>query len=642
MLRLLVVLIFLPVTLFSQVNLNLGLVAYYPFSGSAADASGNGNNGILQNGVTFVADRLGNPNSAVHFDGVNDYIQVPHTGSLSPAGGFSFVVQFKTESIVDVQTLLARRRATDQTQAQFQTFINWSVHPGFGYAHNYTNNTQCNTAIISYNVYNGTGAGTIILNRWHCVVGTFDGSKQQIYLDGVLKETLTTPLSVMDVCQNVPMTIAKYTDPDPQYFKGTMDEIRIYNRALNQSEVNALCTLCSVVTSNDMADCVGSSFQLNTTGAATYTWLPPTGLNDAGIPNPKATPTVSTRYIVTGTTSDGCVAKDTVDITIYQKPVVTKSRDTTICIGKSVQITAGGGTSYNWTPTSTLDNINIANPTATPTDSTMYYVLVTDNHNCTANDSVKVNVKKLPVFSVSPGKIICPEGTTQLLAAGGDIYDWQPATGLDDNSIANPLATPLSTTNYTVQITDKICAVSSALSTMITVATLPNVVAVKSDDLDCSIDQSQLTASGASEYVWTPATTLDNPNIYNPVARPTITTRYIVKGTDALGCVNYDTVDVNVLATNIASFLMPSAFTPNKDGKNDCYGIKYWGIIQELEFSIYNRWGQCVFQSSNPLQCWDGTFKGIEQDPGVFVYMIKAKTTCTSNVFRKGTFVLIR
>src|ERR1044071_3034587 len=101
--------LFFSSSLLGQVNLNQGLVAYYPFNGNANDASGNGNNGVLQNGVTFVPDKNNNPNSAVHFDGINDFIQVANNGSLSPRSGFSFVVQFKSENPTAVQTLLGRR-----------------------------------------------------------------------------------------------------------------------------------------------------------------------------------------------------------------------------------------------------------------------------------------------------------------------------------------------------------------------------------------------------------------------------------------------------------------------------------------------------------------------------------------------------
>jgi gliding motility-associated-like protein len=121
-----------------------------------------------------------------------------------------------------------------------------------------------------------------------------------------------------------------------------------------------------------------------------------------------------------------------------------------------------------------------------------------------------------------------------------------------------------------------------------------------------------------------------------------MTTQYIVTGTDLNGCENKDSVIVNVDGTNTAQFLMPNAFTPNGDGKNDCFGMKFWGTILEVEFNVYNRYGQRLFHSRTPGQCWDGTYLGAKQPPGVYVYWIRAKTSCVENVFRKGTMMLIR
>ena len=75
--------------------------------------------------------------------------------------------------------------------------------------------------------------------------------------------------------------------------------------------------------------------------------------------------------------------------------------------------------------------------------------------------------------------------------------------------------------------------------------------------------------------------------------------------------------------------------------KNDCFGIKYWGVIEKLDFAIYNRWGERVFHTTEPGDCWDGFFRGIKQPAAVFVYIINAKTSC-GEVFRKGTVALIR
>ncbi|MEI2738079.1 MAG: gliding motility-associated C-terminal domain-containing protein [Chitinophagaceae bacterium] len=258
------------------------------------------------------------------------------------------------------------------------------------------------------------------------------------------------------------------------------------------------------------------------------------------------------------------------------------------------------------------------------------------------HDSVLITVRSANGFAIIPPANICSTKTIQLTASGGDIYVWQPAGSLDNPNIYNPTASPSSTTLYSVQITDTLCNNIQTLSTTVTVLPLPLISANKSNDIDCTTPQSQLMASGGAQYSWTPAGTLSNPNSGNTIASPAVTTQYVVTGTDLSGCTNYDSVTVNVTNLNKGGYLMPTAFTPNNDGLNDCYGIKFWGTILEVEFSIYNRWGERIFFTKNPTGCWDGRYKGLPQDPNVFVYMIKAKTTCEGSIFRKGTFALIR
>lgn len=255
---------------------------------------------------------------------------------------------------------------------------------------------------------------------------------------------------------------------------------------------------------------------------------------------------------------------------------------------------------------------------------------------------MEVSIRPDAVFSINaPGKV-CLFDSLQLNASGGDIYAWQPVEGMDNTAISNPWVSPSVTADYKVTITETTCNRSATLSTRLTVMPLPKVNAGKANDIDCSNDRSQLNVTGAARYTWTPATTLNNPGIANPVATPATTTAYVVKGTDMEGCTGYDTITVKVDNVNKGGYLMSNAFTPNNDGLNDCYGVKYWGVIEKFEFSIYNRWGERIFTTKNPGQCWDGTYKGVEQDGGVYVYMIKANTTCEAEVFRKGTFVLVR
>ncbi|MBI5858604.1 MAG: gliding motility-associated C-terminal domain-containing protein [Sphingobacteriales bacterium] len=420
-----------------------------------------------------------------------------------------------------------------------------------------------------------------------------------------------------------------------------LDDISFAPVFMKRDSVKITVDKPTVVTNSNTTVCQGTSVQLNTTGASTYSWSPVAGLNNPNIANPIATPVITTQYIVTGTTTNNCVAKDTVVITVNPAPAITKSNDSTICTNGSAQLFASGGVSYSWTPAATLNNPSIPNPIASPGSTTTYYVTVTGANTCTKLDSVKITFRPSATFAVNPPANICLNKSVQLNASGGHVYNWTPAATLNNAVIADPVASPASTTTYSVSISDTICRNTGNLSTTITVLPLPLVKASKSNDVDCSSIQSQLSASGAVTYSWSPSATLNNGSISNPIATPIVTTQYLVTGTDLSGCVNYDSVIVLVSVSGQGSFLMPTAFTPNKDGLNDCYGIKYWPQVLELEFSIYNRWGERVFYTNNAGDCWNGKYKGVPQTSAVFVYMIKAKTNC-GEVFCKGTFALIK
>lgn len=388
--------------------------------------------------------------------------------------------------------------------------------------------------------------------------------------------------------------------------------------------------------------CQKNSIQLSAGGGVFYSWTPASTLNNPLIPNPIATPLNNTTYYVTVTDVNSCTNIDSIKISVNPLPIITKSPNVTICPNTSTQLIATGGLLYNWSPSATLNDPNVPNPIATPSATTTYYVTVTDGNNCSNIDSILVSIKPAPIFTINPPVSACPADSAKLSAGGGDVYSWQPAASLNNPNIATPKASPSNTTVYSVHITENTCNYSTILSTTLTILPLPFVKAIKYNDITCSQDYSQLNASGALRYYWTPKNSLNNPNIASPIASPLIPTIYTVRGVDASGCSNYDSVYVNIDLTNKANYLMPNAFTPNNDGINDCYGIKYWGRILELDFSIYNRWGEIVFHTNNPSECWNGMYNGVPLPSAVFVYTIKAKTICNNYVYKKGTFVLIR
>jgi gliding motility-associated-like protein len=164
---------------------------------------------------------------------------------------------------------------------------------------------------------------------------------------------------------------------------------------------------------------------------------------------------------------------------------------------------------------------------------------------------------------------------------------------------------------------------------------------VKSNDVNCTTPAANLIASGAANYSWTPVTGLNNAAIANPIATPDTSTTYSVSGTNEFNCTSTASVVVEVDKTGAPRFVVPNAFTPNNDGKNDCFGIERWGNAVIKQFSIYNRWGTLIFQASDPSQCWDGTWNGKPQNAGGYVYIIKATTLC-GDVTRKGLLTLIR
>ncbi|MBN8687740.1 MAG: gliding motility-associated C-terminal domain-containing protein [Chitinophagales bacterium] len=483
--------------------------------------------------------------------------------------------------------------------------------------------TSSNPARLQFSINNVTLGPVFVANNSTCIW-------DQFYATWNSGNNTTAIISIVN--QNI-----VYSGND-----FTLDDIVFAPLHYSTDSVKITVEKPAIISSADQSVCIGKSVQLNTAGGLSYIWTPANGLSNTGIPNPVATPLATTEYIVSGTTANNCTGKDTVLVTVNPLPVVSIIPDTSVCESGSIQLFAGGGTGYTWSPATTLSNSTIANPVASPQSDTRYTVSVTSADGCINSDSVNVTVRTTNGFFIDPAPEICEKSSILLNAGGGNRYSWTPAGTVNDPTASSPTATPLSTTLYTVLITDTVCNSSKSLNTLVTVNNLPAITVSKSNDIDCVNGSSQLQVAGGNyQYQWTPSTGLSSAIIANPLATPADTTIYTVTATDSKGCVNTEAITVNVSYTGKMLYLMPTAFTPNGDGKNDCYGIKYWGPVQELDFSIYNRWGERVFHTNNPNACWNGLYKGARQDAGVFVYVVKAKTLC-GDAFKKGTFALIR
>ncbi|MBC7888092.1 MAG: gliding motility-associated C-terminal domain-containing protein [Ferruginibacter sp.] len=419
-----------------------------------------------------------------------------------------------------------------------------------------------------------------------------------------------------------------------------LDDISFAPVLIKRDSVKITIDTPQVKTIADTAICPGKPVQLNATGAVNYNWLPVTSLNNAGIANPVATPGDTTEYIVTGINARGCSANDTLNIFTKPAPMVTKSVDSTICKSLPVQLLAGGGTSYSWSPIATLDNPAIATPVASPTGNTTYLVTVTGANNCTTTDSIKIGIHPLPNFNISTDQATCVTRNVVLSAGGGNTYLWSPAALVDNPGISNPLTNITVTTSFIVTITEPTCNYSATLGTTVTVSPPPSVKVFKSNNIDCVFSNAQLTASGADKYVWSPQTGLNNGNIFNPLA--SIAQQYLVTGTDTItNCTGTAAITVTTVPPFDPAFFVPNAFSPNGDGLNDCFKVKHFGTVKSVDISIFNRMGNLIFHTLNVSDCWDGTYKGSPSDPGNYVYLIKTFNECGENM-RKGNLILVR
>lgn len=310
------------------------------------------------------------------------------------------------------------------------------------------------------------------------------------------------------------------------------------------------------ITSNSPV-CEGDSLVLEASNAGTgsiYQWTTPAGqiLTGKRVVINNITSTSGTgKYVLQVTDVYNCTHKDSVNIQINARPIINLAPAANLCTGSSIQLNASGGGTYQWTPSTGLNNSLIANPIATPAITTTYQVLVISSNGCKDSATTTITVNPTPTAAVSGNVTICQKDSVQLTASGGGSYQWIPATGLSNANIANPMASPATTTNYKVLVTNSSGCKDSAYVT-VTVNPLP-VINLSPNASICPSDSAQLSASGGVTYQWFPATGLSNSGIANPKASPITTTTYKVIVTTAEGCRDSASTTVSVLTKPVAT-----------------------------------------------------------------------------------------
>jgi hypothetical protein len=312
-----------------------------------------------------------------------------------------------------------------------------------------------------------------------------------------------------------------------------------------------------------------------------YTWscaTPPCGLDSLFDNDPIANPTSSQWYYVQITDFNGCLSNvDSVFVTVLPKPIVNAGADILLCgdsapcqILNPVITHAAGPYTYQWMPSTGLNNATIANPCTRPDSTTIYALVVSAGNGCTSDytttdtlASVVVNVNPIPVADAGPDLHICLHDSAEMHALGfgaGPIYNfqWSPTTGLASFTDPNPIASPPSTTVYTLVVVSNNCP-SYGDSVRVNVHTLPTVDAGWDREI-CLGDQVVVDAFASGDstanysFVWTPPLGIIGSNqVEDPTLAPVSTTVYHVEAISNYGCGSaLDSMKLTLIPTPVA------------------------------------------------------------------------------------------
>ncbi len=317
-----------------------------------------------------------------------------------------------------------------------------------------------------------------------------------------------------------------------------------------------------IVTPASQLICQGQSVTMSVSGGSTYTWSPAGSLSSANTATVSASPTVTTVYSVLASAS-GCTATTQASVNVVSNPSVTISGNMIICAGNSTALTAQGLNTYTWSPATGLSANTGSLVTANPS-STTSYTISGNLGTCTASTVVTVTVNPVPTLTVSPTQTLCAGSSAQLLVSGATSYTWSPATYLNASSGQNVTSTPATSITYTVTGATATC--SNTLSVSLVVNPIPVIVVSPSSPSLCAGGLTNMNASGASSYTWSPATFLSSTVGVNVTASPTANITYTVQGQLA-SCLSQTIVNVTAVQPPVLS-ISPNATICSGSGTN--------------------------------------------------------------------------
>lgn len=368
------------------------------------------------------------------------------------------------------------------------------------------------------------------------------------------------------------------------------------------------------------------------TSGYTYNWSPSGGNSTT------ATNLAAGTYSVIITDANGCTYTATTNIASAGggPTLAIASQSNISCFGNnngSASITATGTPSsftYTWLPSGG----NTAS--ASGLSAGTYTVVVGNGTACTSSITVIITQPTVIQANITSTPENCGvgDGVASINPTGGTSpYTIQWQNGNTTNTI-----TALTSGIYSVQITDNNGCVTTASISVGVQGSLFVDAGFGSTIHNGETTQLSASAPSGATISWSPAGSLGCSTCANTSASPLETTTYTIVASYN-GCTGSDTVTVWVDII-CGDLFIPTAFSPNNDGENDVLYV-YGNCIETMELTIFDRWGEKVFETTDPKQGWDGTFNGRALNPAGFAYVLKA-TVKGEQISKKGNVTLVK
>ena len=292
-----------------------------------------------------------------------------------------------------------------------------------------------------------------------------------------------------------------------------------------------------------------------------------------------------------------------------------------------------------------IDSLNYQSDPQFRVKPASYRVRIRDANNCTSVKEVKINEVQSIFVQTRADTTVCKGQQVQLVTASdATSFTWTPSIGLDDISLKDPLAAPSTTSQYIVEAKKEGCVTRDT----ITISVIPDIELNITPDttiepeIPFQLNASSPTLAGKPgvTYSWMPPSGLSDSKISNPVATILSSHTYMVTVTSAEGCSATSNVTLTVIPP--AWIYVPTAFTPDGDGKNEVLNLNTKAIKTLYYFRIYNRWGQVIFSADSPDKGWDGRINGAQPVNGVYTYQLEAITEQGVKIRKDGSILLLR